>query len=140
MSGTTMTGQCLCGAVRYRATGPTVFSGVCHCTNCQRATGSAFSVVAAVPTDSLTIEGAVSTYVGKGDSGNPVTRRFCPVCGSPLTSEAAVMAGITMIEVGTLDHPGDVAPGAHIYCDSKITWVPLPDGVPTFPKMPPMGG
>ncbi len=134
-----LSGGCLCGRVRYRSAGPTVFSGVCHCTNCQRATGSAFSVAAAVPTESLTIEGPVTTYIGRGDSGQPTTRQFCPNCGSPLASTAAVMPGITMIEVGTLDDPGQVPVGAQIYCDSKIAWVPLPEGVPAFPKMPPMG-
>ena len=134
-----LTGGCLCGRVRYHSAGPTVFTGVCYCTNCQRATGSAFSVVAAVRTESLTVEGSVTTYASQGDSGQPTSRQFCPNCGSPLTSSGALMPGITMIEVGTLDEPGQVAPGAQIYCDSKMSWVPLTEGVPAFPKMPPMG-
>lgn len=138
MSETNLTGHCLCGAASYRTSGPVVFTGVCHCKDCQRATGSAFSTVAAVPTATVTLAGETTTFVKPGDSGQPVTRKFCSVCGSTLTHEAAVMPGLTMIEVGTLDDPAAVTPGAHIYCRSKLDWVSIPAGVGAFEVMPPM--
>ena len=131
-----MMGGCLCGKVRYTVSAEPVFSGVCHCTNCQKGTGSAFSVVLAVPNTGLAITGTTKAYVGHGDSGKETTRRFCPECGSPITSEASMMPGVTMVEVGTLDHPSEIKPAMHIYCASKIDWVPIPAGVGTFPKMP----
>ena len=101
----TMEGGCLCGKVRYTVSADPVFTGVCHCKNCQKGTGSAFSVVAGVPSQGLSISGEPKTYVGRGDSGQETRRRFCSECGSPITSEAAMMPGITMVEVGTLDDP-----------------------------------
>jgi hypothetical protein len=132
-------GGCLCGQVRYKVSAEPVFSGVCHCTNCQKSNGSAFSVVLAVPSDGVSITGALKEYVGRGDSGNSTTKKFCPECGSPLTSEAGLMPGVTMVEVGTLDDPSIVKPAMHIYCRSKMAWMVLPEGVRTFPAMPSPG-
>jgi hypothetical protein len=136
---TTMEGGCLCGKVRYAISAEPVFTGVCHCKNCQKSNGSAFSVVVAVPIPALSVTGALKTYVGRGDSGQETRRRFCPECGSPIASEAAVMPGIAMVEVGTLDDPSAVKPAMHIYCRSKLDWMVIPEGVGAFPAMPPPG-
>ena len=136
---TTIQGGCLCGAVRYKVTADPIFSGVCHCTNCQKSTGSAFSVVMGIPATGLSVTGTTKAYVGKGDSGQPTTRRFCPECGSPITSQASLMPDIVMVEVGTLDDPAAVTPGMHIFCDSKLPWSQVPEGVASVPRMPPMG-
>ena len=77
-----MTGGCLCGAVRYTTDAAAIFSGVCHCTNCQRQTGSAFSEVIAVPKPMLTVTGETRSFAHKGDSGHDVIATFCPVCAT----------------------------------------------------------
>ena len=118
-----ITGGCLCGQVRYSADTEPAFVGVCHCKNCQKGNGSAFSV----------------EYVGSGDSGNSTSKKFCPECGSPITVEAGMMPGVTMVEVGTLDDPAVAQPSMHIYCRSKMEWVPIPEGVGAFPEMPSRG-
>ncbi|MCC6718643.1 MAG: GFA family protein [Acetobacteraceae bacterium] len=133
-------GGCLCGAVRYAATAEPIFSGVCHCTNCQKHTGSAFSCVIAVPKPALSITGRTGEFRHKGDSGKDVITTFCPVCASRLTSEATVMAGVVMIEAGTLDDPGVFEGKTHIYCASAQPWVAFPEGAARFPTMPPMAG
>ena len=133
-------GGCLCGKVRYKISADPVFSGVCHCKSCQKGTGSAFAVVVAVPSPGVAVTGALTAYVGKGDSGKDITRRFCPSCGSPISSEAEMMPNVTMIEVGTLDDPSAVTPGMHIYCRSKMDWMVIPEGVGQFPTMPPGPG
>ena len=79
-------GGCLCGKVRYTISADPVFSGVCHCTSCQKGSGSAFSVVVAVPSSGVAVTGTLTTYTGKGDSGQDTTRRFCSNCGSPTRS------------------------------------------------------
>ena len=117
-----------------------IFAGVCHCTNCQRHTGSAFSCVIAVPKPALAITGATRTFRHKGDSGHDVVTTFCPVCATRLTSEATVMADVAMIEAGTLDDKQAFVPHVHIYRDSAQHWFPFVEGMVTFPKMPPMGG
>jgi len=132
-------GGCLCGKVRYKVSAEPVFAGVCHCTNCQKGTGSAFSVVLAVPSSGVAVTGTLKEYVGRGDSGNPTTKKFCPECGSPIAVEAGMMPGVTMIEVGTLDDPSVAQPQMHIYCRSKMGWMQIPEGVGAFPEMPSRG-
>jgi len=129
-------GGCLCGKVRYSADAEPIFVGVCHCTNCQKGTGSAFNSVIAVPKPAVNMTGTVSTYEGKGDTGSATYKRFCPECGSPVVEEAAIMADVVMIPTGTLDNPGAVKPVMQIYCDSAQPWALLGAELRRFPKMP----
>jgi hypothetical protein len=129
-------GGCLCGKVRYSADAEPIFAGVCHCSTCQKGSGTAFNTVVAVPKPAVSISGPVSTYEGKGDSGNATYRRFCSACGSPVQVEAAIMADVVMIPVGTLDDPGAIKPAMQIYCDSAQPWALLEGGIQRFAKMP----
>jgi hypothetical protein len=129
-------GGCLCGKVRYSGEAEPIFAGVCHCSNCQQSLGTAFATVVAVPKPAVRVTGAVKTFEGKGDSGNATYKRFCPECGSPIQIEAAVMADVVMIPVGTLDDKSGVKPAMQIYCDSAQPWALL-GGLQRFPKMPP---
>ena len=101
----TMTGRCLCGQVHYTVTGDPAFSGICHCRNCQRYTGSAFETIVAFPTEAIKVQGELKTYQDTGDSGQPVFRRFCPNCGSGVTADVNVLPGMTLVLAGTLDDP-----------------------------------
>ena len=66
-------GRCLCGAVRYRSDAAPLLTAICNCKNCQRQTGTAFSILVAVPKGALIMEGAQpDTYQDVGDSGLPV--------------------------------------------------------------------
>jgi hypothetical protein len=129
-------GGCLCGKVRYSADAEPVFVGVCHCKNCQRQAGTAFSIVAAVPKASLSIQGAMKTFNDRGDSGKAVYRRFCPDCGSPILSDVEVMPDISILKAGTLDDTSWLKPTMEIFCDSAQPWVSLGGGQQRFPKMP----
>jgi hypothetical protein len=132
-----LTGGCLCGQIRYSANAEPAFVGVCHCRNCQKQTGTAFSVLVAVPTSAMSIQGATKTFHGTGDSGQAVDRNFCPECGSPIWTNAAVIPGLAFIKAGTLDDTSWLDPKMHIYCDSKEQWTSLPEGSQQFAKMPP---
>ena len=129
-------GGCLCGKVRYAAEAEPAFVGVCHCTNCQKGTGTAFATVVAVPTAALGVQGALTTFTGRGDTGKATHRRFCPECGSPVIDEAEVMPGVTMLMAGTLDDPSWVKPTMEIFCSSAQPWVSLGGDRQRFPKMP----
>jgi hypothetical protein len=129
-------GGCLCGKVRYSGEAEPIFAGVCHCTNCQKSSGTAFNTVVAVPKPTITMTGPVKTYEGKGDTGNAVFKLFCPECGSPVAEEAAIMADVVMIPVGTLDDPSTATPAMQLYCDSAMPWAVLEGGIQRFPKMP----
>ncbi len=131
-----LTGGCLCGAVRYMTTAQPVFSGVCHCRDCQRFTGSAFGTVAGVPKEAITIDGTMKTFTSAGSSGLPILRYFCPECGSSIAEEAGVLPGLLILNVGTLDDPKVVAPQREIFCDDALPWVQLTGGLPRFSKHP----
>jgi hypothetical protein len=111
---------------------------VCHCRNCQKQAGSAFSIIVAVPADGLLVQGETKTYVDHGDSGNTVLRIFCPQCGSPLISdvESPAFAGLRFIKAGTLDDPSWLAPGIHVWCGSKQPWVTIDRATPQFAANP----
>jgi hypothetical protein len=134
---TTTTGGCLCGQVRYEVSGQPAMVAVCHCRNCQRQAGSAFSIIAGYPRDAVKISGTLTTYRDQGeDSGQPVLRQFCGRCGSPILSDVGAMPSLLFIKAGTLDDPSGLEPAIHIFCASKQPWVEIPAGVPQAARNP----
>lgn len=129
-------GGCLCGGVRYSASGDPVFVGVCHCRDCQKFTGSAFSVVIGLPKPTLSVEGTLGTFTKPGDSGKPIHRRFCPSCGASVLDEADALPNMVLLAAGTLDDASWVQPRVQIYCDSAQPWAQLAGEMQRFPKMP----
>jgi hypothetical protein len=133
-------GGCLCGTIRYATDAEPALTCVCHCTNCQRQTGTAFSILVAVPKGSLKIQGdtlgAVETV---GESGQGVTRRFCRKCGSPILSEVAATPALDWVKAGTLDDTSWLQPQMNIWCDSAQSWVKIDDRLPQFDGNPPFG-
>src|SRR6516162_4038706 len=105
-----ITGGCLCGKVRYNADTDSIITGLCHCHNCQKASGSAFTITVSVPQPTLNVQGELNTYEYKGDSGKPIYRRFCPTCGSAVFDESGMAPGLLNLQVGTLDDPSWVKP------------------------------
>lgn len=124
-------GGCLCGAVRYTAAALPLAVAVCHCRDCQKQTGSSFSLIAAFARDQVALHGQCASVSTAGASGNNVTRYFCGDCGSPIYSETAAgrAAGMTFIKAGTLDEVDDLTPAAHFWTSCKQPWVDLPAGV-----------
>jgi len=133
-----ISGGCLCGAVRYSADVEPVMSGVCHCRNCQRQSGSAFSILVGVPKGSLRFEGDdMAVYADQGESGLPVLRKFCGTCGSPILSEVGSSPDLDWIKAGTLDDVSQFKPAVHLWCDSLQPWVELPANAVKLPRTPP---
>ena len=120
-------GGCLCGQVRYASEAEPAAVVACHCTTCQKNSGSAFSVNIGVPTASVTISGdSLATYEDRsGASEKPFYRRFCARCGSPIAASGEAYSGLTFIKAGTLDDASWVKPTAHIWCAEKQPWVPI---------------
>ena len=130
-----VTGGCLCGAVRYELTGPMLFGGFCYCVDCRKSSGS-HSASMAVPEAALAVTGETREFTTTGDSGNPVTRVFCPNCGSPILSKG-VRPGVVMLKAGTLDDPEQFKPMASIYVTRAPSWDKPREGLPIFDGMPP---
>lgn len=134
-------GGCLCGGIRYAGDAEPVLVANCHCADCQRQTSSAFSVLVAVPKGSLRIEGReLAAFRGVGESGRPVTRRFCPDCGSPIVSDVGMTPDLEWLKAGTLDDRSWLRPQMNIWSASAQPWVVMDDAIPAFAKNPPFGG
>jgi hypothetical protein len=129
-------GGCLCGAVRYTTTAEPVGSGVCHCRDCQRFTGSAFGALVYVSKEQLTVEGSMKTFASLGGSGKPMLRHFCPECGSTIAQEPGTRPGIVVLHIGTLDDPKTVTPAREIFCDDALPWVQTAGNMERFAKRP----
>ena len=98
-------GRCLCGAVQYEAAGTALAQLICHCRDCQRASGSAGLPVVVVSASGFSFKGEPKTYTKTGGSGMPTTRHFCAYCGSLLFGTPAHAPEIVTIYAGTLDEP-----------------------------------
>jgi hypothetical protein len=127
-----ITGQCLCGNVKYQFENPPAMTGVCHCKNCQRQAGSAFSTLAVVPKTEFTFTSGDPKLYEDGDtrSGNTVKRYFCGDCGSPLYSTLPDQPDNVYLKTGTMDDTSAFQPKFHVWCETKQDWVDLDDAVP----------
>ena len=121
-----ITGRCLCGAVEYSADADPVVQAACHCTDCQRQTGSPFSVVVGVPRAALTVKGStLASFATAGeDHGGDTQRSFCSACGSPLFSIAAAAPELAFIKAGSLDDSSWLEPGVEVWTRSAQPWSP----------------
>ena len=126
------TGQCLCGAIKYEIKAALTVTGVCHCKNCQRQAGSAFSTLAPISKADLTlISGDPKLYSDSATgSGNTVSRYFCGNCGSPIYSAIPSQPDLFYLKTGTLDNTDSFTPMFHAWCDTKQNWVRLEEDVP----------
>ena len=133
---TSFTGGCMCGAVRYECSAEPIMAGNCHCRDCQKAGGGAFASALAVPTVALKIAGDLKYYDTKGDSGQTVSRGFCPNCGARLLGTSKAMPDLTVILAGSLDDPSWYRPNMDIYTASAQPWAYMNPDLPKFSKMP----
>jgi hypothetical protein len=131
-----ISGGCLCGSVRYRYDGEPLFSVVCHCRDCQKASGSSRVPVMGATKASFHVEGTTKTYRSVGGSGKAAVRHFCPECGSLLFGMPEVVPDMVTIYVGSLDDPGCFAPDHAIYTRERLHWDLLADGIHQFETMP----
>lgn len=129
-------GRCTCGAVRYRLTAPPLFVHGCHCTWCQRETGTAFAVNALIETACLEVlSGGLERVDVPSASGSGQILVRCPRCQVVVWSHYSGAGETTaFVRVGTLDDPAAAPPDIHIYTSTKLPWVVLPDGVPAVPE------
>jgi hypothetical protein len=117
-------GRCLCGKVSYQCDGEAVATLVCHCTDCQKQTGSAFSTVVGVPRASLHIDGQLGTFTTVGeDTHAQVQRQFCAACGSPIVSLPDATPELAFIKAGTLDDSSWLVPQVEIWARSAHPYV-----------------
>jgi hypothetical protein len=125
-------GGCSCGEVRYRLASEPLFVHCCHCLNCQRQTGSAFVVNLLIESDRVELLAAEPRAVEvPRDDGSTQQIFRCSSCAVAVFSHYG-SPRISFVRGGTLDDPTGVTPDVHIYTRSKVGWVTLPAGVPSF--------
>ena len=131
-------GQCLCGAVRYRVHREPLAVYACHCTDCQRRTGSAFAMSMIVrPEDLELVAGETTSYLARLPDGRTKSGQMCLACGTRLWGTPVKHPEIRVVQPGTLDQPCRLAPALHQWVSEAQPWLTLPPGVPTYDRDPP---
>ncbi len=126
-------GGCLCGAVRYEISAPLISAGYCHCTRCQRRTGTGSSANGRVPQDGFELlEGSEHIRAFSPPTGVP--KLFCTICGSALFSGDPFSDPEVAVRLGTLDADPEIRPQFHQFLDFAAPWEPLPtDDLERYP-------
>ena len=117
-----VTGGCLCGRVRYRAEGEPLFAVLCHCRDCQRASGAGHVPVLGMAREGFGVEGATVAIRSPGGSGHMAVRNRCAACGSLLFGTPEGFPEMATIYVGTLDDPSIFRPTASVNTGAVAPW------------------
>lgn len=129
MTDETATGGCLCGAVRYRVSGPPESLSHCHCVSCRRAAGSPSLAWAIFPEANVEM---LSGEITEFESSPGVKRGFCARCGTSMTYARANRPGLFDVTTATLDDPEAFAPLLEIWTEERLSWVTPNPSVPQF--------
>ena len=133
-------GGCLCGQARYRLVAEPLTCYVCHCTECQRRTGSAFSTALIVNTEALElIKGTSSPYRAALSGGRIKSGLHCAECSTRLWGTIQSAPTIRVMQPGTLDESMRFGPVAHVWIKSALPWVVIPSHIPTYQENAPFG-
>lgn len=127
----TLTGGCLCGAVRWETTGDPLWQAHCHCTSCRRATASPFTSFIGMRHEHVRWTGSPAAYA----SSPGVSRGFCGTCGTQLHFQSSRWPEETHLYAASLDDPTQYRPTAHVNWAEHMAWADLHDGLPKYPGM-----
>ncbi|MCB9994506.1 MAG: GFA family protein [Hyphomicrobiaceae bacterium] len=130
------TGGCQCGAVRYELSGMPLTFYLCHCTECQKQSSSAFGESLRVRSADLRIDGQMAERLRTSPEGKSVLGRFCLKCGTRLFHSRPGYGETLNIKAGTLDDTSWLKPAGHIWTDSKQSWFEIGPGELSYPRQP----
>jgi hypothetical protein len=124
-------GGCLCGAIRYRASGSASGITHCHCPTCRRASGAAFVTWAGFAAAKFSFtKGRPTSHA----SSSRVVRTFCNRCGTTLTYRRFDLPNSVDVSVGSMDAPENLQPEDHTWTESQLIWIKFSDGLPSYPR------
>ena len=132
---TERTGHCLCGAVSFKLSAEPLATRICWCRDCQHLASNG-TVNLLVPVEALVVSGAIAEYVKTADSGNEITRQFCPSCGTHLFAKSSGRPQFRVIRVGNLDEPSSIQPSVNIWASSAPTWACLDSSLERVEQQP----
>ncbi|MCR9278055.1 MAG: GFA family protein [Pseudomonadaceae bacterium] len=130
MAEQTLRGSCLCGGIEVQVRGEIGQLDYCHCSQCRKASGTAFASNAPITTDRLAITG--SHLVKEFAASDGKWRAFCGTCGSPIYSRRASRPNEVRLRVGLLDDAIAPSQRQHIWADSRANWHEIDDSLPAF--------
>lgn len=132
-----LTGGCVCGGVRFEVTEPLVSASYCHCTRCQRRTGTAASAQARIAPGSLRIV-AGEELVRAWEPPDGFAKMFCSTCGSALWSRNPHDPDVMSVRLGAFDEDPGIRPSYRQFVAYAALWEPIPDdGLPQYPEQRP---
>jgi len=129
-------GGCHCGLIRYEAEIDPEAVGICHCTDCQTLSGTAFRTVVSAKKADFKLFGEPKIYVKTAQSGNKRAQAFCPECGTQLYATSATDPQVFGIRVGTARQRAELKPRRQIWCRSALGWAMNLEAIAKIPKQP----
>lgn len=135
---TPLTGSCQCRSVRYAIARTPLSIYACHCTECQRQSGSAFGTTLLAPREAFAItHGTPKSWLRTADSGRQIDCQFCPDCGTRLVHLNRQNTAFAIVRAGTLDDTSGVHLAGHIWTRSRQPWFEIPAHAVNFEGQPP---
>ena len=131
-----LSGSCQCGAVAYTVSAEPIFTYACHCSSCQKRTGSAFSIGLVIATDTLELKGTLTPWSRVSSEGNTNTRYSCAHCGNIIYGIGDSNPELTKLQAGTLEDTSAVEPEVHMWTIKKQPWLTLPARIHQFETQP----
>lgn len=130
-----VTGGCLCGGVRFTYDGGIGPAGYCHCADCRRCTGGAYTLSVRLLTSGFEVHcGNLGSFTKTGESGMPLTRHFCSSCGSPIYTSSEHRPEFIHVKAGVLDDPSIVQPAHETWTSSRVVWAEIPSGITSYKR------
>lgn len=124
-------GQCHCGAIAFEAEVDPSRASICHCTDCQVLSGTAYRATVPASAESFVLErGQPNTYVKVAESGRQRLHAFCGRCGTPIYATSVTTPTIYSLRIGTLAQRQQIVPTCQIWCRSALPWSHALDGLP----------
>jgi hypothetical protein len=132
-----LTGGCLCGGVRFEVSEPLLAAGYCHCTRCQRRTGTAASPQGRIAPGSLRVT-AGEELIRAFEPPDGYPKVFCSRCGSALWSSDRTSPEPRSVRLGAFDDDPEIRPSYRQFVAYAAAWEPIPDdGLPRYAERPP---
>ncbi len=132
---TNRTGSCLCGAVQYTLSSDPLAARICWCKDCQKIAANG-TVNILVTTATIKHSGKLEQFISTADSGDQMTRRFCPKCGTHLFSNSSSTPDFTVVRAGTLSNPSSIRPTMNIWTRSAPAWACMDKNMELVDKQP----
>ncbi len=132
----TATGSCQCGQVQLVVSGEALVTYACHCRDCQKRTGSAFSMGLVMLAEQVALKGECTPWTRTSDDGHTNTRHSCSQCGNIIYGDSSATPGLWKLQAGLLDDTSALCPDVHIWTCRKQGWVSLPADTRCFDTQP----